>query len=148
MRRILNAALAVMLASLATPAWADGAQAAIEAGAVAFVEADASGDGGQVAALYTEDGAVLPPGGTQVDGRDGIAAFWQGAIDSGLVLTGIEPLEISESGDQAVDIGFVHLSAPDGEGGMTALTAKYIVIWQRGADGVWRLHRDIWNLNP
>jgi ketosteroid isomerase-like protein len=27
------------------------------------------------------------------------------------------------------------------------VSGKYIVVWQLGDDGAWRLHRDIWNMN-
>jgi ketosteroid isomerase-like protein len=28
---------------------------------------------------------------------------------------------------------------------MTTVAGKYIVVWKKGEDGTWRLHRDIWN---
>ncbi|TIR04878.1 MAG: hypothetical protein E5X37_28660 [Mesorhizobium sp.] len=28
----------------------------------------------------------------------------------------------------------------------TPRLGKYIVVWKKGDDGTWRLHRDIWNL--
>ena len=31
--------------------------------------------------------------------------------------------------------------------GKTDLVGKYIVIWKKGGDGNWRLHRDIWNFD-
>jgi len=105
-------------------------------------------DGTALAAFYTEDAALMPPGAWLVDGREEIAAFWQAAMDRGLVINSIVPDEIMQSGDQAIDIGTISLSAPDGSGGMVDLSAMYTVMWQQGSDGVWRLHRDMWNMNP
>jgi hypothetical protein len=31
---------------------------------------------------------------------------------------------------------------------MVTAVGKFIVVWPRGDDGVWRLHRDIWNMDP
>ena len=35
--------------------------------------------------------------------------------------------------------------ALDRKQGRTPVNGKFIVIWTRGGDGTWRLHRDIWN---
>lgn len=112
---------------------------------MSFVEAFNSGDGNRLAALYTQDAVLLPPAAPRITGREDIVNFWQGAMDSGLSLARIEPLEVIESGDLAVDTGVIYLNAPDGSGGMVEVAMKYVVAWQKGADGVWRLHRDTWN---
>jgi uncharacterized protein (TIGR02246 family) len=130
------------------PVAAQDAQKAIEQGAAAWETAFNAGDGKGVADLYTEDAVLLPPGAARVDGKAAIGTFWQGAIDSGLTDADLETLEVVEAGDLAVEVGTVGLSAPTSDGGSAAVTGKYIVVWQRGDDGTWRLHRDIWNMNP
>jgi len=139
---------AMFIVALGTQVRADDAQHAIEAGAPVFAETFNAGDGAALAAYYTENAQLLPPGSDIVEGREAIAAFWQGAMDSGLKLDAVTPVEITQAGDMAVDIGMLALTAPDGAGGTVSLSAKYIVIWQLGDDGVWRLHRDTWNMNP
>jgi ketosteroid isomerase-like protein len=42
----------------------------------------------------------------------------------------------------AYEVGRVKLTTPDGPA-----EGKYIVLWKQDADGTWRLHRDIWNMN-
>ena len=113
-----------------------------------FEAAYNAGDAAAMAELYTEDGALLPPGAARVDGRDGIAALWQGYMDAGVQDLALETLEVEDRGDRASEVGTYRLTAPDGEGGRVAARGKYIVLWQRGDDGVWRLHRDIWNATP
>jgi uncharacterized protein (TIGR02246 family) len=113
----------------------------------AFTRAFNAGDGNAMGALYTEDAVLLPPGQERIEGRDGIAAFWQGAIGAGFKDLVLRPVEIAGSGDAAYEMGTVTLSAPAQGGGRQTVAGKYIVVWRRGADGAWRLHRDIWNFD-
>jgi len=144
-RFVVLAALPLLFS--ADPGQAQDAKAAIEEGAIAWETAFNAGDGKAVAELYTEDAALLPPGAERVDGKAAIAEFWQGAIDSGLADADLEPVEVVEGGDLAYEVGLVTLSAPGADGERVAVRGKYIVVWQRADDGVWRLHRDIWNMN-
>ncbi len=100
-------------------------------------------DAAAVAALYTADGALLPPTGERIDGRAAIQSFWQGAIDAGMKIELIRAVEVEASGDLAGEVGRFVLSVP-GESGRTRIPGKYIVIWKRSGHQ-WRLHRDIWN---
>ena len=53
-----------------------------------------------------------------------------------------------EAGGLAYEVGMVTLSAQSSNGERVPVSGKYVVVWQRGDDGAWRLHRDIWNMNP
>lgn len=150
---IRNAAIAIVLLALAGCETTNGTGAGDPAGGIAastaqFEAAYNAGDAAGVAALYTEDGAVLPPDAPRIDGREGIQAMWQGFIDAGVTALDLATVELSAAGDAASEVGTYALQVPDGKGGKTTLTGKYIVLWQRGADGVWRLRRDIWNGDP
>lgn len=136
--------LALCLSLAAMPALAGGAADEIEARSLEFEAAFNAGDGAAVGALYTPDAAVLPPGGARVDGRDAIAGFWAEAIESGLADLDLVVVEVIETGDSALDVGTLTLTAP-GEGDQrVTVAAKYIVYWKK-IDGAWYLHRDIWN---
>ena len=52
----------------------------------------------------------------------------------------LETLELTVTGDRAAEIGQAMLAL---ESGPAAL--KYIVLWQRRADGAWQWQADIWN---
>jgi uncharacterized protein (TIGR02246 family) len=110
---------------------------------VSFVAAFNAGDGATVAGFYTEDAALLPPGGGRVDGRDAIQAFWQGAADSGMKIDDLHAIEVDARQDLAGEVGVFTLSVP-GESGVTKVVGKYIVIWKRTGH-TWQLYRDIWN---
>ena len=111
---------------------------------VEFVAALNAGDAKAVAGFYTEDAALLPPGKERVDGRDAIRDFWQGVIDSGTRVDQLHAVEVMSDGDIAGEVGVFVLTTL-GESSVVRTHGKYIVIWKRGGDGVWRLHRDIWN---
>ena len=108
-----------------------------------FVAAFNAGDAAAVASRYTEDAALLPPGGGRVDGRSAIQDFWQGAIDSGMTFDKLHTVEVEASGDVAGEVGVFTLNVP-GDSGATKVNGKYIVIWKRSGH-TWQLHRDIWN---
>ena len=137
--------LSTTFALLALPALAGSVTEAIEARSLEFEAAFNAGDSAAVAALYAPDAAILPPGGARIDGREEIAAFWAGAIEGGLADLDLVAAEVIATGDSALDVGTLTLSAP-GEGGERAVVAaKYVVHWVQ-IDGIWQLHRDIWNL--
>jgi len=100
------------------------------------------GDAAAVAALYTEDAYVLPPGSAIVKGRPAIEAFWHQAAQqmTDAKLTTVDVLPLGRSA--AREIGTVTLktkSQPPQE-----IVGKYVVLWRKvGRD--WKLATDIWN---
>jgi uncharacterized protein (TIGR02246 family) len=100
------------------------------------------GDVAAVAALYTEDAYVLPPGSAIVKGRAAIEAFWRQAAQqmTDAKLTTVDVLPLGRSA--AREIGTVTLktkSQPPQE-----VVGKYVVVWRKiGRD--WKLATDIWN---
>ena len=106
-----------------------------------FMAAYNQGDAAGVAALYAEQGKLLPPNADFMAGREAIQAFWQGAMDMGIASARLETREAEQHDDTAFEVGTYTLHAQNG----TELDAgKYIVIWKR-AEGEWKLHRDIFN---
>ena len=150
MRRILAAAAAISLLATAAAgqtAGTDDATAAIEERNTAFEQAVNSGDSAALADLYTEDAIILPPDAAQAQGRDAIAGFWGGAKEQGLKDLDLTTVELEAMDDTAVETGTFTATAPAAEGGGEAeISGKYLVVWKRGDDGTWRLHRDIWNM--
>lgn len=119
----------------------------IEATMKTFLESLSGGDTAGVAALYTADAVLLPPGAAKIDGREGIQGFWQALIDAGVRDVAVITQEVDEFGDVANDVGTISATAPSDDGGRVQLAGKYLVVWKRGGDGTWRLHRDIWNFD-
>jgi uncharacterized protein (TIGR02246 family) len=123
-------------------------RAAIEAANAKFSEAFARGDATTLSAMYTPDAIAFPPDSQMIRGNEAIGAFWKAARDSGVRAATLATVEVGRSGDVAHEVGTVSLTIqPEGKEPTTE-SAKYVVVWQRQADGSWKLHRDIWNSLP
>ncbi len=109
-----------------------------------FAAAFNAGDGAAVAALYTDDGVILPPGIEMIRGRDRIAAFWTAAAgqlgDMKLTAMEVQPL----GPDAAREIGAFAMRTKGAQ--PQDVAGKYVVVWHK-AGGEWRLGTDIWNTN-
>ena len=121
------------------------AKESIESASAAFCESFNRGDAAGVAALYTSDAQIMPPGASRIDGRQAIQDFWQGFVDANVGDLTLRSDEVEDFGNQAADIGTVSASAPGEGDARVQLTGKYIVMWMKGANGAWHIHRDIWN---
>jgi len=118
---------------------------AIERANGRFGEAVRNRDGAALAALYTDDGKLLPPNGEMIRGREGIKAFWTGGLQMGIrdaVLTTVEVLGL---GDLVCEIGRYDLTIKPEKRDAISDTGKYVVVWKQAPAGAWKLHVDIWN---
>jgi uncharacterized protein (TIGR02246 family) len=106
-----------------------------------FMETFKRGDAAGLAALYTNDGQVLPPNGDFVSGQQAIQGFWQAIFDMGIKEAEMKIVEVEKQGDTAFEVSRFKLL---GESGQVLDEGKYIVIWKRD-QGQWKLHRDIFN---
>jgi uncharacterized protein (TIGR02246 family) len=141
MRRIMLAA--VCFGALAGAAGAQD-KATIEQLNEKFAAAFNKGDAAAVAAMYTEDAVVLPPGADMVRGRENIRAFWAKTAeqiqDIKLTTVDVKPL----GPDAAREIGTFSLKTKGQQ--PQEVSGKYVVVWQKaGTD--WKLATDIWNGN-
>ena len=97
-----------------------------------------------LAACYTDDAQLLPPGSPTVTGRAAIGPFWEAAAAAlGLKAATLSTIELEVHGDSAHEVGEGLLKTATGDA-----KVKYLVVWKRQADGVWKMHRDIWNDVP
>ena len=106
-----------------------------------FMAAVKTGDAAGLAALYTENGQVLPPNSDFVTGQEAIESFWQAVMGMGVKEANLEIVEVEGQGDTAIEVSTFALL---GEGEQVLDKGKYIVIWKQ-EDGQWKLHRDIFN---
>jgi len=98
---------------------------------------DKNADG--VAAIYSEQGKLLPPGGPAVEGAAAIKEYWANDIATQWAKISILQEETTVSGDWAWREGAFSVEA-------AGVTGKFAELWIRTPQG-WKLHRDIWNAN-
>jgi uncharacterized protein (TIGR02246 family) len=106
-----------------------------------FIAKINEGDAAGVAALYTENGQIMPPNSDIIMGREAIQGFWQGGIDMGIKSMQFEMIDIEGMGTTACEVGKYTVYA---QGDQMIDKGKYMVIWKQ-VEGQWLLHRDIWN---
>ena len=106
-----------------------------------------AGDAAGMAAFYAEEAKLLAEDTELIRGRAAIEEFWRQAIDRARAAGATRTIsldEVTDSGDLGYALGTVVVRIPHrGE-----ITTKYATIWQRDADGRWRLAVDSSSQNP
>jgi uncharacterized protein (TIGR02246 family) len=102
----------------------------------------------RMADYYAEDARLIATESETVGGRVAIERFWhtasQGARAAGIRRT-VALEEIGDSGDLAFMRGTVDLAVPGADG---PARYRYLTLWRRESDDVWRLYIDISNVAP
>lgn len=142
------ARLILALSILAASAFAAVAQMAVEevrGARTAWDEAYSAGNIDRLMEMYTEDAVSMAPGFPASVGRDAIRA------DLGSFLaahdtrheTAIQDILIE--GNLAIERATYTDAISPKDGKAFTERGKHIVVYQRGADGVWRVLWEIWN---
>lgn len=116
-------------------------EAAIRATNKQWMEAIAAKDAKATAAIYAEDGQMLPPNAPKAVGRAAVEKAWTDLMTiPGMSLTfETETFVFAKSGDLAVDIGTYKFGA-----GGTTDTGKAVVTWTK-RDGKWLVLTDMFS---
>ena len=112
-----------------------------------FEEAFARGDAAGCAAVYSEDAKILPPDSPALTGRQAGQEVWQSVINMGVKRVSLQTLEMEEMGDTAVERGAATVYIQGEDGQTMEASAKFIILWKRQSDGVWKWHWDCWNFD-
>jgi ketosteroid isomerase-like protein len=100
--------------------------------------------GDSVAALFVEDGRMMPPNAPPAVGRAAIAAGLNTMVGVKPTLT-LTTLSVEASGTLAVEVGSYKLVIqPSGQTPPINDSGKYMVHWRKQGDR-WMLVDDIWN---
>ena len=136
---VLAVAVSGLLSACSPSTEAD--EAAIRATNKAWLEAIAAKDAKAVAAIYAEDGQMLPPNAPKAVGREALEKGWTEMMGiPGVALTfETEKFVFAKSGDLAVDIGTYKFSAT----GQTE-TGKSVVTWTK-RNGKWYVLTDMFS---
>ena len=124
-------------------------QAGIRAADSAFMAAANAGDAEKIAAVYTEDGAVLAPNLPPQKGRDAVKAFWGGFLDAYTVRFEIASDTIEGRGDLAYNQGHYRFTAVPKAKGVPGVAdeGKFLEILKKQPDGSWKYVVDMYSSN-
>ena len=136
--KYLNVGFIVLLLSAcaAAPEARQGPQAAIEKFRLAFNSKDAAA----VAVLFSADGKLIPAGKPIISGTENIRNYWQAAFNAGVSHIEKTPIEISSSGDLAVETSTYIVLIKD-----NSIHGRDTLVWHREPNGMWKISTDIWN---
>jgi uncharacterized protein (TIGR02246 family) len=122
-------------------------KAQIDANNAAWSAAANRGDATAVAAMYTENATMLPPGADMQIGRAAIEATVKKLGGTGIKDFALQAINVTQVGpDTAREIGRFSLRAPAPHRKWVTVEGKYVVIWKL-VGGKWLLDTDIWNMN-
>ena len=113
-------------------------KAALQTAAEGWETAYNNKDAAAVAALYADDGQLLPPGTAAVNGRSAINDYWANDVATNWSKLSLKVESTELAGDWAWRSGTWSTETTP------ALSGKWVEVWHRTAGG-WKIHRDIWN---
>ena len=119
--------------------------AAIKQATVEWAAAFARGDVAGAAAFMTPAARLVPPSEPVVSGAAAIQA-WAGSALSAMPFESVASTidSVRVAGDWAVSRGSWSITML-AEGTTVSDTSRYVVIWERQADGSWKAAYDIWD---
>ena len=112
-----------------------------------FAKALTAKDAEAAANLYAENASLLPPNEQIVTGRANIKAYWQGAIDAGILDASVKTIDAKSDGDLAYEIGTFTLRFLGEENDTIVEIGKYTEILERNAEGKWISTYGMWSSN-
>jgi ketosteroid isomerase-like protein len=112
-----------------------------------FAQALVDGDAEAAANQYDENASILPPNEPIVTGRENIKAYWQAAIDAGVIGASVKTISADSNGDLAYEIGTFELRIKLENDSIIVDRGKYTEILQRNAEGKWISLYGMWSNN-
>lgn len=133
-------------AASSVPSDSAGARAAIDSLNTHLVAAMTKGDAAGMSSHYTDDAIFMNPGAPSIVGRTAIGAMLAGMMQSAtLSNVAVRTERVLVSGDLAIENGrYAWTVTPKGGAAMPD-SGKYLTVWQKQADGSWKVIRDINN---
>ncbi len=122
-------------------------EAAIGALAAEWGKAMAAKDVEKCVSFYADDASMFPDRAPIVTGKGPIHSVWTALLTApgfaGSFAT--TKVEVAKSSDLAYEIGTYQMTTNDKKAKPQTEKGKYVVVWQRQADGNWKAVADIFN---
>lgn len=112
-----------------------------------FAKALTAKDAVAASILYDENASILPPNEPIVTGRANIQAYWQGAIDAGIIDASVKTIDAKSNGDLGYEIGMFTLRFQGSKGDTIVDVGKYTEILKRNSEGKWMATYGMWSSN-
>jgi uncharacterized protein (TIGR02246 family) len=107
-----------------------------------------AGDVNALSNVYAPDIHMMPPNEPAVTGMDALRPWVQAMFDQFTASARYTSAELHVAGDYAIERYTADLSfTPKAGGEPMAETIKGIHIYQRQADGSWKIVQDVWNMD-
>lgn len=115
-------------------------EAAIRSVDAAWTKAAEAKDVASTSAAYADNAVLMAPGSPIMSGKEAITKGFTGMMaDKNFALKfGPTKVEVSKSGDMAYELGDYSLTLSDKKGKAQTTKAKYVVVWDKQADGTWK----------
>ena len=111
------------------------------------LEASLSGDLNLLLALFADDAIVMPNNDTTIFGKDELKAWWEEYFQSFRVTSTVETeRNVVVDGNQAFDRGSFSVTiVPKQRGARISDDIRTLTVWNRDAEGSWKISQQIWN---
>lgn len=120
----------------------------IQPRADAYAAALEAGNAEAIAAMFTDDGILMPSEAPALTGRAAVQGYYMKSFERGSQKGSIKVEETGGLGDLAFARGTAtFVVTPRGGDKPLPLTLKWMNISKRQADGSWKIHRSISNLD-
>ena len=110
-------------------------------------KAAVSKDVDKTISYYAADAVVMPPNAAAATTKETIRKVWSEALTApGATMSWkATKVEVAKSGDIGFVSGTYEYSMNDAVGKPINDKGKYLVVWEKQADGSWKCRADIWN---
>src|SRR6266513_2211098 len=96
---------------------------------------------------YAADAIVMPPNAPAATTKEAIRSAWKEMLTSpgAAISWKATKVEVAKSGDMACVSGTYEETTTDASGKPVKDRGKYVEVWEKQADGTWKVVADIWN---
>ena len=149
MKKLLSVSIGVLALAMSACVPAvnlEQERAALFAVDAAWNEAAGAMDLERTIAFFADDASMLPTNAPIVTGQEAVRGLWSGlfAVPDLDLSWKASVAEVARSGDLGYTRGTYQISMTDPAGPVTD-HGKYVTVWQKQADGNWKILADIWN---
>ncbi len=104
-------------------------------------------DANLTASYYADNAVLYPPNEPAVVGREAAVKIWTAMLADPTFTLSWKTLhaEVSASGDLGYTTGSYEDSYKGPDGKLVTEKGKYVCVWKKGKDGVWKAIHDTWN---